>query len=230
MNAGERISVIVPARDERESLPTVLGEIPRDLVHEIIVVDGHSTDGTPDVARALGHRVVTQDGTGYGMAVVTGIREATGDLLTFMDADGSYDPAALSRMLDGIRRGDDVVFCSRYLPQAGSDDDTVVRYVGNVFFTWLVRWLFGVRTTDSLFFYALAKRQVFDQIDLRCRGFALCVEFLVNVHRAGFRYSEIPCRERRRIAGESKVNALIDGARILGSLVRLGLSRKPGNP
>lgn len=224
MRSGERISVIIPARNEREALPSVLAEIPRDLVHEIIVVDGHSTDGTAELARRLGVKVVVQEGRGYGMAVRTGLREATGDLVTFMDADGSYDPAALPRMLEGIRRGDDVVFCSRYAPEAGSDDDTPVRYVGNVVFTWLVRRLFGVRLSDSLFFYALGRREVLERLDLRCRGFALCVEVPIKVHEAGLRYSEIPCRERRRVAGESKVNALTDGIRILAWLLRLRFS------
>lgn len=224
MGASDRISVIIPARNERDSLPAMLAEIPRDLVHEIIVVDGHSTDGTADVVRALGHRVITQEGYGYGAAVISGIKEATGDLLTFMDADGSYDPAALPRMLDRIRRGDDIVFCSRYLPGAGSDDDTVIRYLGNVLFTLLVRVMFGVRVTDSLYFYALGKRKVFQTFDLTCHGFALCLEVPIRVHQAGFRYHEIPSKERMRIAGKSKVNAFVDGMRILGSLLRLRLS------
>jgi glycosyltransferase involved in cell wall biosynthesis len=225
MKAGERISVIIPARDERDSLPAVLLELPRHLVYETIVVDGHSTDGTPEVVRRLGHRVVVQRGRGYGSAVLSGIEHATGDLLTFIDADGSYDPAALPAMLERIRQGDDVVFCSRYLPGAGSEDDTPIRYLGNLVFTWLVRRLFGVRITDSLFFYALGKRAVFETVALESRGFALCAEVLIKIHRAGYRYSEIPSRERPRIAGKSKVNALVDGARILLSLVRLRLSR-----
>lgn len=220
-----RISVVIPARNERDALPAMLAEIPRDLVHEILIVDGHSTDGTADVARALGHRVVTQEGHGYGMAVRTGIAAATGDLLTFMDADGSYDPAALRVMLARIAAGDEIVFCSRYLPAAGSDDDTVIRRAGNLLFTWMLRLLFRVRLTDALFFYALGERRVFESLDLRAHGFALCVEVPVKVHRARFRYSEIPSRERRRVAGESKVNALLDGARILGALLRLRLSR-----
>ena len=73
-----RISVIIPARNEAESLPAMLDELPKDLIHEIIVVDGHSTDGTPSIVNRLGYRVVTQEGMGYGMAVRTGLAHPLG--------------------------------------------------------------------------------------------------------------------------------------------------------
>jgi glycosyltransferase involved in cell wall biosynthesis len=226
VNEGRRISVVIPARNEKESLPAVLDELPKDQLHEILVVDGHSTDGTADVVRGLGYRAVTQTGRGYGMGVISGIKAATGDLLTFMDADGSYDPEAIARMLAGIEAGNDFVFCSRYMKGAGSDDDTIIRLVGNMVFTFLMRLMFGVRISDSLFFYALGKKSVFEKLDLRCEDFALCIEVPIKVHRGGFRYTEIPSRERPRIAGVTKVNAFTDGLRILGSMIRLRLTGK----
>ena len=156
-----RISVIIPAKNERESLEYVLEEIPKDLVHEVIVVDGHSTDGTPELVRQLGYRVVIQDGAGYGMGVIAGLKAASGDLVTFMDADGSYDPDALPRLLRCIEDGNDMAFCSRYLPESGSDGDVFIRLMGNKLFTLVLRALFGVRLTDALFFYyARGKKQL----------------------------------------------------------------------
>lgn len=218
-----RISIVIPARNERECLPAVLEELPKDRVREIIVIDGHSTDGTLDLVRDLGYAAVTQEGRGYGMGVISGIKVAKGELLTFMDADGSYDPDALPRMLDLIDQGNDIVFCSRYLPEAGSDDDTAIRKLGNWMFTFLLRTMFGVRLSDALFFYALGKREVFEALDLEAHDFSLCVEIPVKVHKAGFRYTEIPSKERARIAGVSKVNALWDGLSILAFMVKLKL-------
>jgi glycosyltransferase involved in cell wall biosynthesis len=171
----------------------------------------------------MGHTLVTQDGRGYGMGVISGIKAATGELLTFMDADGSYDPAALPRMLELIDQGNDIVFCSRYLPDSGSDDDTAIRALGNWVFTFLLRTLFGVKLSDALFFYALGRRELFEGLDLEARDFSLCVEIPVKVHKAGYRYAEIPLKERTRIAGVSKVNALWDGLSILAFMVRLKL-------
>ncbi len=91
MSEELKLTIIVPTRNECESLPAMLRELPTD-VHEVIVVDGHSTDGTQDIARDLGFRVDAQEGRGYVMAVRTGIKRARGDVITCIDADGSYNP------------------------------------------------------------------------------------------------------------------------------------------
>jgi len=224
MNTPPRVSVAIPARNEAESIPAMLAELSGYAVHEILVVDGHSTDGTPDIVRELGHKVIAQRGRGYGMGVISGIQSVDGDAVTFMDADGSYDPEALSRMAGLMEAGYDAVFCSRYLPESGSDDDTPIRLLGNWFFTRLARWMFGVRLTDILFFYALIKTDVLRKLDLECQDFSLCVEVPIKLHRAGYRYTEIPSHERPRIGGVSKVNAVTDGLRILAAMIRLKLT------
>ena len=97
MSNNHRISILIPALNERDSLPQMLAELPKDDIEEIVVIDGHSTDGTPDLVRELGYRVVAQEGKGYGMGVISGIKAARGDLLSFLDADGSYYPRRWSR-------------------------------------------------------------------------------------------------------------------------------------
>lgn len=217
-----RISVVIPARNESESLPAVLKELPTEELCEVLVVDGHSTDGTPELVRAAGHKVITQEGRGYGAGVITGMKHAAGDLVTFMDADGSYDPEALFRMRNLIENeGYDIVFCSRYLPESGSEDDTLIRLTGNKIFTLLLRGMFGVKLTDALFFYALARKEVYQSIDWKSSDFALCVEIPIKVHKAGYKYTEIPSRERPRIGGVSKVNAFTDGLTILWSMIKM---------
>jgi glycosyltransferase involved in cell wall biosynthesis len=204
----------------------MLRELPTD-VHEVIVVDGHSSDGTQDIVRDLGFRLETQEGRGYGMAVRTGIKLATGDVITCMDADGSYDPEALGRLMAGIRDGNDGVFCSRYLPDSGSDDDTPIRYLGNMIFTIMLRLLHGVRLSDSLFYYALIRREVLQSLPLTSEDFSMCIEIPILMHRMGYRYAEIPSRERKRLAGVSKVNALTDGTLILKSMLRFKFMPQP---
>ena len=157
------------------------------------------------------------------MGVISGIKAARGDLLSFLDADGSYDPSALARLLEVIEQGYDIVFCSRYLAGAGSDDDTFIRRLGNKIFTALLRLMFGVRLTDALFFYALGKKEVFEALGLESTDFSICVEIPIKVHKRGYKYTEIPSAERKRIAGVSKVNAAWDGLRILAAMVKFKL-------
>jgi glycosyltransferase involved in cell wall biosynthesis len=222
-----RISLIIPARNEADCLPDVLRELPFDMIHEVIVVDGYSTDGTVDVVNALALpkvKVIAQMGRGFGMAILTGIRRSEGDLITIFDADGSFNPAALPLLLQRINDGYDMVYCSRYMPDSGSDDDTFIRLVGNTIFTFLLRLMFRVQLSDALFYFCMGKKEVYEYIDPRSADFSLCIEVPVKVHRMGFRYTEVPMRERPRAAGESKVNAIWDGIRILKTMIKLKLS------
>ena len=129
------ITVIIPTLNEVECIETMLEELCQFNIDEVLVVDGHSTDGTPELVKKLGFKVVMQEGRGYGNAVNTGLKHARGDIIIPMDADLSYNPSDIPRLIEVIEAGYDVVFGSRYLPESGSDDDTWIRYMGNSFFT-----------------------------------------------------------------------------------------------
>lgn len=212
------LSIIIPALNEEQCLPTVVAELQSVLgmeIHEIIVVDGNSSDETRKVAQALGCRVLIQNGNGYGAAVTEGLAHATGNLVTFFDADGSYDPRYLLEAMKLLRSdGLDAVFCTRYGPNSGSLDDTWVRRAGNAFFSHAMRYLFDVKLSDALHLYVVVKTPVARSALPKSVGFEWCMEFPVRIHRQGYRYAEIDSIERRRIAGESKVRAFADGLQI----------------
>ena len=216
----QKITIIIPTLNEAECIETVLKELSHNDVDEILVVDGHSVDGTPELIRRLGFNVITQDGKGYGAAMNTGIKHAIGDIIIPMDADGSYDPKDIPDLVECIENGFDVAFASRYLPDSGSHDDTIIRFVGNKLFTFLINKIHGVKISDSLFLYVAAKKEVFKSLNLGSSGFEFCIEFPIKMQKAGFRYTEIPSFERERIAGKSKVNAFLDGLRILWYLLK----------
>lgn len=217
------VTLIIPTLNEVEAIGGVLKDVPRDLIDEVLVVDGHSTDGTPDLVRRLGFRVVEQPGRGYGDAIAAGFRHARGEIAVLADADGSYTLDDIRGLLGAVAAGADVALGSRYRPESGSEDDTLVRWVGNAAFTFLLRRGFGVPSTDALFFYAAMRRKVFTSVVATSPGFEYIVEFLIRAHRAGFVFAEIPSAERRRTAGRSKVNALLDGLRILRVMAREAL-------
>ena len=207
--------------NEIDCIKHVLEELAEFTNGEILIVDGNSSDGTPALVKELGFKVLTQDGKGYGDAMKTGVKHSNGDIIITFDADGSYDPKDISHLVEGIDDDNDVVFSSRYLPQSGSHDDTFIRYIGNMLFTFLLNIIHGVGISDSLFLYIAAKKEVFELINMQSTGFEYCIEFPIKVKKLGFKYKEIPSFERERLAGESTVNAFSDGLRILWYLIKL---------
>ncbi len=214
-----QVSLIIPTLNEAHNIAGVLKDIPKDIIDQILIVDGYSTDGTPDIAKKMGYKVIFQEGKGYGRAVATGLKYATGDTIVLIDADGGYVLSDIPKLLQCVENGYDIAYGSRYLPGSGSDDDTAVRYLGNKIFTFLMWFLHGVRITDSLFLYIAAKKRVFDKINIKSTDFEYCMEFPIKAHRAGFKYTEIPSWENKRMSGESKVNAFYHGLRILWLLL-----------
>ena len=214
-----RVSLIIPTLNEAGSIEAVLKEIPRDVVHEVLIVDGASTDGTADLVRRLGDRVIQQEGRGYGAAIATGFKHVSGDIIVLADADGSYNLDDIRLLVQRVQDGADLALGSRYLPESGSEDDTLIRYVGNKVFTWTLWKLYGVELSDALFFYMAIRRDVVQSITVTAPGFEYIVEFLIKAQRSGFKFAEIPSLEKSRTAGKSKVNAFRDGLRMLWTMV-----------
>lgn len=152
---------------------------------------------------------------------MTGMREARGDIVAIMDGDGSYEVEDLPKLIKLVQNGHDFAFGSRYAKESGSDDDTFIRFIGNKIFTFLLRGLHGVRLSDALFLYVVAKRKAILDLNLVESGFEYCVELPIKAHRAGHRYTEIPSFEKARKAGKSHVHAVRDGFKILRVMLKL---------
>tara|TARA_X000001036_G_scaffold200343_1_gene188389 strand:- start:1305 stop:1985 length:681 start_codon:yes stop_codon:yes gene_type:complete len=214
------VSLIIATYNEEESLGFVLDEIKDFNIGEIIIIDKNSTDRTKNIAENYDVKFITQSQEGWGGAVKEAIGLSSKEYITYMDGDGSYNPKALHEM-KSLMENLDAVFCSRYKGGAKSPDDTFIRALGNKFFTGLVRLRFGCNITDSLFFYPMFKRDILKIIELQSNDFTLCLELPVQVHQKKLRYTEILSVERERYAGKTKVNALIDGLKILKGIFSL---------
>jgi len=214
-----KVTLQIPTLNEAESLPRVLEQVPRQAVDEILVVDGHSSDKTREIAESLGCRVILQPDKGYGNAMKFGFSKAIGDIIISMDADGSPNPQEIPKLLAKINQGYDLVLGSRYLPGGGSQDDTFIRRFGNKIFTWFTNLRHGSNFSDSLYLFAAMKKEMLLNLDLKSEDFALCIEILVKAHKQRYKIGEVPCFERARFASDSRVNALIDGIKILWQLL-----------
>ncbi|MFN8528581.1 MAG: glycosyltransferase family 2 protein [Anaerolineae bacterium] len=216
-----RVSVVIPTLNEAKNLQYVLPFMP-DWVHEVIIVDGNSTDDTIEVARATYPHVVVVEETrrGKGAALQAGFKAATGEVIAMLDADGSMNPQELSRYIGSLVSGADYVKGSRFIQGGGTSDMTTFRALGNWGLTTLVRLLFGGKYTDLCYGYNAFWSRVLVPLDIESDGFE--VETLMNIRalRAGLTIVEIPSYESDRIFGTSNLRAIRDGWRVLKVILR----------
>ncbi|BDP44351.1 dolichol-phosphate mannose synthase (plasmid) [Deinococcus aetherius] len=207
--------------NEADNLPHVLPAIPA-WVDEVILVDGHSTDGTVAVAYGLlpGIRVIPQPGRGKGNALRAGFAAATGDIVVMIDADGSTDPGEIGTFVRHLRAGADFVKGSRFLQGAGTDDISRIRGLGNACITWAVRTLFGGRYSDLCYGYNAFWRSVLPELDLDSDGFEIETLMGIRALRAGLRVVEVHSFEHPRLYGTSNLHAARDGWRIFKVILR----------
>jgi glycosyltransferase involved in cell wall biosynthesis len=222
---GVRVSVVIPTLNEEKNLPHVFARLP-DGLHEVIVVDGRSTDDTVEVARRLRAdvRVVMQPGRGKGNALAAGFAACTGEVVVSMDADGSTDPAEIPRFVAALCHGADFVKGSRFAQGGASSDITWTRRLGNRGLNALVNALYGTSYTDLCYGFNAFWARCLPYMRVDCDGFE--VETLVNVRiaKAGLVIHEVPSYERDRIHGTSNLNALRDGTRVLRTIASERLS------
>ena len=215
------ISVIVPTRNEAPNLQYVLPHLPA-YIHEVILVDGHSTDDTIAEAQRLRPdiRVVEQVGKGKGDAIKAGLACATGDIVVLLDADGSADPLEIPRFVNALLAGNDFAKGSRFLKGGGNHDITWIRRAGNYGLTWLVNILFNARFTDLCYGYNAFWKHCVDYLNIDSDGFE--IETLINIrmHVSGLKIAEVPSVEYQRIHGYSNLNATRDGMRILKLIIQ----------
>ncbi len=218
-----KVTILIPTKNEEGCIGRVLSEVPRNIVSEVIVIDGHSTDNTCKEAQRFmkaGDRIVRQRKKGYGDAFIQGLKIASGDLIVMMDADGSHNPRDISKIIKKVKQGAEYVMASRYMPGGRSDDDTWLRFFGNKFFTWMTNIVHGTNITDSLYLFTAIKKSTLKTLNLKSSGFEFCTEIVVKAHKAGLKFAEVPTIERARYAGHSKVNSLVHGIKILRMVLK----------
>ncbi len=225
-----KVSVIIPTLNEAKNLEHVLPRIPK-WVHEIIIVDGRSTDNTVEVARSLIPNVVIvmEPRKGKGIALRTGFAAATGDIIVMLDADGSMAPEEIPLFVGAVMAGADYVRGSRFAQGGGTNDMELHRRIGNWGILMIARMLFGGNFTDFCYGYCAFNRSAIKKLDLRSTGFEIETEINVRALQTKLRIAEVPSFEHPRIHGVSNLSAIRDGLRIVHVMLNefFGISRKP---
>ena len=202
------VTICVPTLDEADHLGTVLDGV-RGYADDLLVVDGHSTDGTREVARDHGARVLLDNGRGKGDAIRVAIEAATTDLILFIDAEGSHDCADIPRLLAPLRAGEaDIVTGSR--TRGGSEElsgdvEKFARMIGSDIITMSINYRFGVRMTDSQNGFRAMTVAAARDLDLSEDITTIEQEMLLKALWRGQRVVEIPTREYARVHGDSKI-------------------------
>ena len=231
--AVARISVVIPALNEAESIAAVVrGCLATNLPREVIVVDNGSTDRTADNARAAGAKIISETKAGYGRACTAGIRALSPEceIVVFLDGDGSDCPEMMAELVRPIlNREKDFVIGSRTRGRREPGSMNLQQRFAGRLAGWLVSILYGVRYTDMCPFRAIW-REALNRLSMREETYGWNLEMQMKAARGGLRILEVPVNHRCRTGGVSKVSGTLRGSiaagrRIILTLLRIALEK-----
>jgi len=218
-----KVSVVIPTRNEEGMIKEIIDGC-RPYADELMVVDGHSTDDTRKIAEAAGIKVILDNGKGKGAALRQAANVVTGDIIVFIDADGSHDPRDIPKLVEPILKGEaDHVSGSRLI--GGSSElhggfDECFRLMGSSFITACINWRFKVILSESQNGFRAIKTDVIKQLGLEENITTIEQEMIMKTLKKGFRMAEVPTHEHKRKMGYSKISLKKVWFRYVYSLVK----------
>lgn len=215
------LTLVIPAKYEKDSLPLVLEELRKYNLKTIVVLEKSDKDTIASINN-FNCKILFQKNKGYGDALIQGIKSVETDYFCIFNADGSFAPSELLHMYDLSKNQNyDLVFGSRYEQNSSSEDDTIITYIGNKIFSLLGKILFSLPITDILYTYVLGKTDKTNKLKLLYKDFCLCVELPIKAFQSKLSLISCPANERKRFGGKKKVNAFKDGLKILIAIIIL---------
>ena len=216
----KKLTLLIPANKEAESLPFFLKELGDYNFEKLVVLQSEDVETIESISEFKDIKIYKQKNNGYGNALKEGLNQINTEFFCIINADGSMDPKYLDEMLK-LCKNKDLVFASRYLKGGGSDDDDIITYIGNKCFSFIGNFLFNLKLSDILYTYIVGKTNSAKKLSLRYNDFRICVEIPIIAKIKNLDCISLPSKERKRIGGEKKVNALKDGFLILTAIVKL---------
>ena len=215
------LTLVIPAKNESESLPNVLRELKKFKIKKHIILEKNDKKTIQSI-KNYNCKIIYQRKRGYGDALILGIKSVKTKYFCIFNADGSFNPRELNKMISKINKENlDFVFGTRYEKNCGSDDDTLITLIGNFIFTKIGKIFFNLNVSDILYTYVLGKTNLAKNLNLKSKDFKFCIELPIKAKRKGYRLGNSPSYERSRIGGKKKVNAIRDGFLILLGMMSL---------
>ena len=231
--SAPKIAIVIPTLNERDAVGNMLDGVKNVMEgydYRMLVVDGHSVDGTDEIAREKGAEVIYQRGRGYGEALKTGFFHARKRLdagvIVMIDADLSYDPKDIPELLAPLLKDEaDLVVGNRF---AGMQKGAMsfVNRVGNKLLSLIAKVTLRLNIYDTQSGMRAFKSKLLDSMNLVAKGMPFAIEMLAEALNADARIHETPVSYRPRV-GKTKLSPIRDGGRILGITVRLMLDTQP---
>ena len=223
---SKKVSIVAVCLNEAKSILSILKNIQKNLVDEIIVVDGHSKDGTFEIVKNAGYNIMYQEGKGRGNAFKTGFKNVKGDLIVMLSTDGNERPADIKNLIEAINQGYDVVIASRF-GSGESEDITFIRNLGNRFFTMLCNIAGGLNIKDSMNGYRILTKEAIKKMNIEADLFDIEAEITIKAGKLGLKVKEIPTIEDLRKHGKSNLRTFKDGFIILKRIIKETLRTPP---
>jgi glycosyltransferase involved in cell wall biosynthesis len=220
-------TLLVLVRNEIQSIQQIMPKIDKSWVDEILCVDGHSTDGTPEWLEANGYKVYRQKGQGLGTAYWESLPLVQGDIVIGFSPDGNSIPELIPELVTKMREGHDMVIASRYAGNAKSEDDDIVTRFGNWMFTKLVNISCGGNFTDTLVMFRAFRKDLPYRLKMRHDKLPI-FEYELCIYCAKNKLStrDIPGDEPKRIGDVRKMSPIYNGSCLLWALGRALFTRK----
>jgi hypothetical protein len=229
MIKDKEITLIIPAKQEKESLGYVLNELKKYDFKIIIILEESDLD-TFEVAKNFKNLVIFQKKTekGYGSAILKGLKKVKTNYFSIFNADGSFNPVEIKNMKEILfSKSFDIVFASRYLGfGSGSDDDSLLTWTGNKLFTFLGNIIYRTNISDILYTFILGKTEKIKKLNLKNNDFRICVEIPIKAKKKNLKITDCISYERKRYSGKKKVNEFKDGFLILFYILKFFLEKK----
>ena len=218
------LTIIIPAKDEKESLPTVIKSL-ESFNCEIVITMKNDDIKTIESIDNDRIKIFYQSGKGYGNSLKEAIENCKSKYFCIFNADGSFEKDDLPKMYTEIQKYD-FVYTTRYEKPGGSDDDTILTFFGNKFFSSIGNLFFSLKISDILYTFLMGNTDSFKKLNIKSNDFRFCVELPLKMELAKMSYKTIPSYEKKRIGGKKKVNAFKDGFLILMEIIKLFIEYK----
>ena len=212
------LTLLIPAKIEKESLPLVLKEIENYNLKKLVVMEKDDEE-TFNAIKNYECDILFQKNKGYWAALIEGINNINSKYLCIFNADGSFNPKELEKMYIKCK-SNKFVFGTRYNDDSGSDDDTILTLIGNKTFSFIGNLFFKLKLNDILYTYILGETKSFKELNLTQLDFRICVEIPLNISKQKFTYVTNSSFERARFKGDKKVSEFKDGFKILMYIIK----------